>query len=120
LAFPQCNNAEPFVWLLFSGGGVVAALTLPILILLFGLAMPLGWVDAPDHADLLAVLRHPLTRLGVLVICALSLAHWAHRFRFTLHDGLKLQRYDATIATACYGGALVATAVAAYLLLIAL
>jgi fumarate reductase subunit D len=114
------RTAEPFVWLLFSGGGVVAALALPVLILVLGLAIPLGWVDPPDHADLLAVLQHPLTRLGLLAICALSLAHGAHRFRFTLHDGLKLHRYDAVIAAACYGGALAGTIFAAYLLLVAL
>jgi len=114
------RTAEPFVWLLFSGGGVVAALALPVLLLLFGLALPLGWISPPDHADLLGLLRNPLTRLAMLGICALALVHGAHRFRFTLQDGLQLRRYDALIATACYGGALVGAAFAAYLLLVAL
>jgi fumarate reductase subunit D len=34
--------AEPFAWLAFSAGGVVAALFVPILLFLFGLAFPLG------------------------------------------------------------------------------
>ena len=114
------RTAEPFVWLLFSGGGVVAALALPVLLVLFGLALPLGWISPPDHADLLGLLRNPLTRIAMLGICALALVHGAHRFRFTLQDGLQLRRYDALIATACYGGALVGAAFAAYLLLVAL
>jgi fumarate reductase subunit D len=114
------RSAEPLVWLLFSGGGVAAALVLPVLVLLFGVALPLGWVAAPEHGHLLAVLRHPLTRLGLLAVCALALVHAAHRLRYTLHDGLQLQRFDGLIAAGCYGGALAGSAVAAYLLLAAL
>src|SRR6266540_1212540 len=121
MAQPESRTTpEPFVWLLFSAGGVVAALVLPVLLVLFGVAIPLGWVAAPDHAHMLAVLRNPLTRLGLLGVCALALVHGAHRFRYTLHDGLQLQRFDGVIATVCYGGALVGAAAAAYLLLFAL
>ena len=48
------TTAEPFVWLLFSAGGVVAALVLPVLLVLFGVAIPLGWVRAPGYAHMLA------------------------------------------------------------------
>ncbi len=116
----RTTTAEPFLWLLFSGGGVVAALALPVLVLLFGVAFPLGWIPAPDHAHLLAVLRNPLTRLGLLAVCALSLIHAAHRLRFTVQHGLHLQRYDPPIAAICYGGALLGSATAAYLLFAAL
>ena len=111
---------EPFVWLLFSAGGVVAALVLPVLLVLFGVAIPLGWVAAPDHEHLLAVLRNPLTRLGLIGMCALALVHAAHRVRFTVEHAFRLGRYDPIIATACYGAAVVGTAAAAYLLLAAL
>ena len=74
-----------------------------------------GW-PRPDHAHLLALLRNPLTRLGLLGICALALVHAAHRLRFTVEHALQLRRYDAIIATVCYGGALVGTVAAAYLL----
>lgn len=110
---------EPFVWLMFSGGGVAAALVLPVLLFLFGVALPLGWISAPDYGHLLAVLGNPLTRLGLLGVCALALVHGAHRFRYTLHDGLQLQRFDGLIATVCYGGALAGAVAAAYLLLFA-
>ena len=105
---------------MFSGGGVAAALALPVLLFLFGVALPLGWISPPDHGHLLAVLRNPLTRLGLLGVSALALVHGAHRFRYTLHDGLQLQRYDVAIAAICYSGALVGSAFAAYLLLVAL
>ena len=114
---PKTRTADPFVWLLFSGGGLAAALVLPILLVLFGLAIPLGWVDPPDHADLLALLRNPLTRLGLLAVCALSLVHAAHRLRHTITDVAGLRRYDALITAACYGCAVLGSAVAAYLLL---
>jgi fumarate reductase subunit D len=111
------RTPEPFVWLLFSGGGVAAALALPVLLLLFGVVVPLGLVGAPDHAHLLAVVRHPLTRLGLFGICALSLVHAAHRLRYTLRDGLRLQRFDTVIVAVCYGGALAGAAFAGYLLI---
>ena len=110
------TTAEPFVWLLFSSGGVVAAVVLPVLVALFGVAIPLGGVNAPDYAHMLATLRNPLTQLGLLVICALALVHAAHRLRFTVEHGLQLRRYDQIIATVCYGGALACTVAAAYLL----
>ena len=111
---------EPFLWLLFSGGGVVAALLIPALLLLFGVAFPLDWVSPPDHAHLLAVLRHPVTRLAVVGLCVLALFHWAHRFRYTLYDGLQLKRLSTPISLFCYGGAVVGSALAGYLLLLAL
>jgi fumarate reductase subunit D len=113
MAAPQSRTTpEPFVWLLFSAGGVVAALVLPVLLVLFGLAIPLGWVTAPDHAHLLAVLRNPLTRVGMLGICALALVHAAHRLRFTVEHAFQLRRADGIIATVCYGGALAGTVAA--------
>ena len=112
---PKRSN-EPFLWLLFSVGGVVAAMLLPIHVLLFGLAFPLGWLKEPSYENLLAILRHPVARLYLLVLCSLPLFHWAHRFRFTLYDGLQIKHLNELINTFCYGGAIVGTAVAVYLL----
>jgi fumarate reductase subunit D len=117
---PNRTTPEPFVWLLFSGGGMVAALALPVLVALFGVAIPLGWVDAPSYAHMVALLRNPFTRLGFIAVCGLALVHAAHRLRFTAEHALRLRRYDPVIATVCYGGALLGTAVAAYLVLFAL
>ena len=35
----------------------------------------------------------------------LSLLHWAHRFRYTLFDGLQLERLRTPINLLCYLGA---------------
>jgi len=106
---------EPLLWLLFSAGGVLAALLLPALLLLFGLAFPLGWLPAPSHGHLLGVLGHPLTRLALFVLCTLALFHWAHRFRYTLYDGLQIKHLNEVINLLCYGGAIAGSAVALYL-----
>jgi fumarate reductase subunit D len=114
---PPRRSAEPFLWLLFSAGGMVAALFLPVLLFLFGLGFPLGMLDAPDHAHLLAIVRNPLTKLVLLVVCSLALFHWAHRFRFTLEHGLQLGRFDRAIALCCYGTAVLGSAAAGWVLL---
>ena len=105
------------LWLLFSAGGVLSALLLPGIIALFGLAFPLGWLAPPDHGHLLAVLRQPLTRVVLFFLCVLSLFHWAHRFRYTLYDGLQIKHLNELVNLFCYGGAIVGSVWAAYLLL---
>ena len=110
------RSIEPLLWLLFSAGGVLAALVIPIVLFLFGLAFPLGWIKPPDHEHLLAVLRHPLTRVGVFSLVMLSLFHWAHRFRYTLYDGLQIKHLNELVNLLCYGGAIGGTVVAGYLL----
>ncbi|MDV3129846.1 fumarate reductase subunit FrdD [Mycobacterium sp. 21AC1] len=111
------RSPEPYLWLLFSSGGMMAALVLPVMLLLFGVAFPLGLLDAPDHAHLLAVARHPLSRIALLGVLALSLFHWAHRFRFTVEHGLQLGRFDRVIAVCCYGAATLGSIAAAWILL---
>ncbi len=110
------RTLEPLLWLLFSAGGVVAALVIPVLLLLFGLAFPLGWLSPPSHAHMLAVLGHPLSRVTIFVSCTLLLFHWAHRFRYTLYDGLQIKHLNEVINTLCYGGATLGSIVAAYVL----
>jgi fumarate reductase subunit D len=100
------RRIEPLVWLTFSGGGVMAAVFLPVLIVLFGLAFPLGWISPPDHDHLDAVVSNWLTRLVLLGLFVMMLVHSAHRFRYTLYDGLQL-KMKGTIAVLCYGGAIV-------------
>jgi fumarate reductase subunit D len=110
------RSNEPFLWLLFSAGGVLSALLLPVHLLLFGLAEPLGWIDPPSWDRLVEIVRHPVARLYLLALCTLPLFHWAHRFRFTLYDGLQIKHLNELINVACYGGAVLGTVMAAYLL----
>jgi fumarate reductase subunit D len=110
------RSNEPFLWLLFSAGGVFAAMVIPILLFLFGVAFPLGWLKAPDYNSLLTLASNPLARLFLFGLCMLSLFHWAHRFRYTLYDGLQIKHLNELINTFCYGGAIVGSVVAAWLL----
>jgi len=110
------KTVNPFLWLLFSAGGTVAALLFPVHFVLIGLALPLGWLEPPPHATLLGLVAHPLARLYLFVFISLPLFHWAHRFRYTLYDGLQLKHLTELIAVLCYGTALAGTALAGYAL----
>ena len=109
------TTLEPLLWLLFSAGGVVAALVIPVLLLLFGLAFPLGWLSPPSHAHMLAVLGHPLSRVTFFVSCTLLLFHSAHRVRFTLYDALQIKHLNELIVLLSYGAVLVGTIAGGYL-----
>jgi fumarate reductase subunit D len=109
------RQIEPLLWMLFSAGGVVAALLAPSLVLLLGVAFPLGWLSPPSYEHLFAVLHHPLTRAVLFLFCTLSLFHAAHRFRYTLYDGLQIKHLNEVINLLCYGGAIVGSLWAGYL-----
>jgi fumarate reductase subunit D len=112
----RARSNEPFLWVLFSGGGVLSALCLPALLFFIALAFPLGWLSAPSFSGMHSLVANPITRLFLFVLCSLSLFHWAHRFRYTLYDGLQIKHLNELIFVSCYGGATVGTLAAAYLL----
>jgi fumarate reductase subunit D len=105
------------MWLLFSVGGMAAALLIPIILLLFGVAFPLGWLESPDHAHLIKILHNLLIQVALLGLCGVSLFHWAHRFHYILRDGLRLKRPSEAITRVCYGSAVIGSAVAGFVLL---
>ena len=106
----------PLFWTLFSAGGVVAAFLIPVHLFLFGVAFPLGWLEPPSFEKMLALAKLPLVRLYLFVLCSLPLFHWAHRFRYTLYDGLQIKHLNELIILGTYGGAMAGTVVAGYLL----
>lgn len=110
------RSREPVLWAMFSGGGMLAALLLPVPAALLWVAEPLGWIELDGLAGLAL---HPLTRLFLFVFVTLAFFHWAHRFRYTLYDGLQLYHLEQLIATVTYGLATVLTLVAGYVLLTA-
>lgn len=110
------RTSEPFWWSLFGAGGVISALFVPVLLFLNGLAIPLGWVDPPTFENIATLARTPLARLFLGVVISFSLLHWAHRFRFTLYDGLQLKHLNELIAVLCYGSAAVGTLATLYTL----
>jgi fumarate reductase subunit D len=64
----------------------------------------------------LAIVRQPVVRLAIFGVCVLSLFHWAHRFRYTLYDGLQIKHLNELVAILCYGGAIVGSLAAAYVM----
>jgi len=115
-AQPTKLRIEPLLWILFSAGGVVAAFLIPIHLFVLGIATPLGWTKTTEYASVTAFLAFPVVRLYLFVLCSVPLFHAAHRIRYTLYDGLQIKHLNEVIAAACYGGAVVGTLVAGYLL----
>jgi fumarate reductase subunit D len=114
---PQ-SRAEAVAWALFSAGGFVTAVLLPINVAVIGVAFAAGWL--PDrtlaYSRVLHLARNPIVKLYLLVVIALPLYHWAHRFRFAIHHqfGIHAKRLAAA---ACYGTALAGTGLTAWALL---
>jgi fumarate reductase subunit D len=109
----MAKSNEPLWWGMFSAGGQLSALLMPITVLITGIALPLGWISAHGLYDLI---HHPLARLYLFVLIWLSLFHGAHRTITTLVElGLKGMR--GLVAFLLYGGAIVGTVLAAVLLI---
>ncbi|MCF6288458.1 MAG: hypothetical protein L3J53_04385 [Proteobacteria bacterium] len=66
---------KPVIWSLFAAGGTVAALVLPMLVLLFALAVPLGLLSGENfsYTRMQNALSNPLVRLLVFIAVFLSL-----------------------------------------------
>ena len=110
------KSNDPFFWSLFGAGGALSALLIPVFLFLVGIATPVGWVEGPAYETTQMVMLHPLVRIAAFFLVSLSLFHWAHRFRFTLYDGLQLKHLFNLIAVICYGGALVGSTITGYIL----
>ena len=103
---------------MFSAGGVVAALLVPIHIFLDGLAVPLGLLDEGmvSHERLQALVSIPWIKLYLFVLVVLPLYHAAHRIRFSLYE-LGMREFRISMDVICYGAAVVGTLAVGYVLL---
>jgi len=110
------KNNDPFWWTLFGAGGTISAFFIPVHVLLLGLLIPLGVFLVPDYESLLSLAQHPISKLYLFALISLSLFHWAHRFRYTLYDGLMLKHLEQYIFYFCYGTALTGTIISGVLL----
>jgi fumarate reductase subunit D len=110
----MARSNKPILWLPFAAGGLVAALIIPVLILITGLLLPLGVVHLP-YEKMAAFAHNPLGKLILFGTVAFPAWHAAHRLRMTAHDlGLG---DGAVVQAVCYGSAGVLILVAAAVLL---
>ncbi|MGQ0568406.1 MAG: fumarate reductase subunit FrdD [Armatimonadota bacterium] len=111
------HATEPLWWMLFAMGGTVAAFLLPVHIALGGVLLAGGWAPEVFAYDrILALVSHPVSRIYLFVLISLSLFHWAHRFRYTLAEGLHLKASWLPVAVGCYGSAILGAILAAVIL----
>lgn len=110
------RSLEPFWWFLFAGGGMVAAVFVPVHILV-NLLVGLGVLssDAISFDKLAGLVANPIVKLYLLALFALPLFHAAHRVRGTIRDmGLHV---DRVVGFLCYGAAIVGSVWAAVVVL---
>ena len=111
------KTTEPLRWVLFSAGGVMAAVFVPVLILIIGFAIPFDLVDeaAFSYERMYGAVSSPLMKVILLCVIALPFYHFAHRFYFTvIHTGL--WKNKITLALFSYGGAIAGTIFAVILI----
>ena len=96
-------------WFLFAQGGVLAAILIPVHILVQGILGPLGIVPVVDrHYDTwVKVLGNPIVKLYLLVLIAFSFIHFAHRLRYLLVDVGVPAAKSVPAQVIFYGGAVV-------------
>jgi fumarate reductase subunit D len=100
----MARSNKPILWLPFAGGGLVAALIVPVLIVITGLLVPFGVLQLP-YDKIAAFAHNPIGKFILLGVVALPAWHAAHRLRMTAHDlGLG---GGIVVKAACYGSAAV-------------
>jgi fumarate reductase subunit D len=112
--FERSNS--PIFWLLFGGGGMVAALFGSVLVLITGLLVPLGFMSGlMSYPRMLAIAQNWIGKGFLFVVISLLAWHAAHRLLCSVHDfGIHKTLF---VKTLFYGFAGVVTIVAAVNLL---
>ena len=108
-----------FFWFMFSQGGVISAILLPVHVLVQGILGPLKVVTVADqHYDTwVLLLGNPLVKIYILVLVLFSFFHFAHRIRYFLVDlGLHAAK-GVPAQVVFYGGAVVVTLATIWILL---
>ena len=98
------RSNEAFWWSLFSAGGVMSALFVPVLIVLTGFVLPFVGDPAGSYHRVAHALSFWMVRIALLGVVTLSFFHCAHRIRHVLPTvGLRIT--PGLLAVLCYGGA---------------
>ena len=104
---PLQRASKPIFWLPFGAGGMISALTGPMLILVTLILVPLGILlpkDTLSYARVLAFAQSIPGKLILIALVAPYLFHAFHRLYHTLHDfGIHV---GSGIKAACHGAAI--------------
>jgi fumarate reductase subunit D len=108
-----------FWWFMFANGGGVAALFIPVHVLVQGILGPLGLVTVVDrHYDTwYSILSNPIVKLYLLVLISLPFFHFAHRLRYLLVDFGVHAAKGVPAQVIFYGAAVAVTLVTIWVLL---
>jgi fumarate reductase subunit D len=111
--------AHLFWWFMFAQGGVIAAILIPVHVLVQGILGPLGVVPVVDrHYDTwINILANPIVKLYLLVLIAFPFFHFAHRLRYLLVDLGVPAAKSVPAQVIFYGGAVAVTLFTIWLLL---
>lgn len=109
-----------FFWFMFSQGGVISAILLPVHVLVQGILGPLKIVTVADqHYDTwVLLLGNPLVKIYILVLVMFSFFHFAHRTRYFLADLGVHAAKGLPAQVVFYGGAVVVTLATIWILLV--
>lgn len=104
-------------WSLFAAGGVVAALFIPVMMLITGILVPFAPADkdAFVYERIHGAVANPVVRILLFCLIIFPFFHFAHRFRAILID-LGLSKFRPAISVICYGSAIVGTLITAVVL----
>ena len=111
------SNA-PIFWGLFGAGGMLAALFVPMMVFITGIAIPLGFLlpaGTMSYPKMLAFAQNFIGKGFIFAIISLSLWFAVHRVYHSLHEFGIHARIGAKLV--CYGIALAGTVVSAFVLL---
>ncbi len=114
------KSNEALWWSLFSAGGVMAALFLPVMIFVTGFVLPFMMGDdiEAQRDRVVGLVTFWPVRLALFGVILLSFFHCAHRIRHVLMD-FGLRWAGVALMICCYGAA-AGGAVAAGLILVRL
>ena len=80
------RSHAPIFWLLFGGGGMLAALFGAALVLVTGIAVPLAGSECCAYPRMLAFAQSLVGKAFLFAVIALFAWHAAHRILCSLHD----------------------------------
>jgi fumarate reductase subunit D len=108
-----------FFWFMFAQGGVLAAILIPVHVLVQGILGPLGIVPVADRrlGPWLTLLGNPLVKIYIVVLIAFPFFHFAHRLRYLLVDLGVPAAKSVPAQVVFYGGAVLVTLAAIYIVL---